>query len=70
MWLFTLFSQLHFFVLLQYPGLCSVDGRVMNWKGIGSCGGVIEVLSQHLPIGTVETYEKPVRIACACYMES
>jgi hypothetical protein len=58
------------FLLLQYPGVCSVDGRMMNWKGFESCFGLIEVLSHYLPGGTVETLEKPVRIESSCYMES
>jgi hypothetical protein len=58
------------FLLLQYPGLCSVDGRRMNWKGFGSCFGLIEVLSHYLAGGTVETHEKPVRITSSCYIES
>jgi hypothetical protein len=48
------------FLLLQCPGLCSVDGRMMNWKGFGSCVGLIEVLSHYLPGETVETHEKLV----------
>ena len=57
-------------LLLQYPGLCSVDGRMMNRKGFGSCVGLIWVLSHYLPGGTVETHEKPVRMESACYVES
>ena len=59
-----------YFLLLHYPGLCNVDGRMMNWKGFGSFVGLIEVPSHHLPEGTVETHEKPVRIESACYVES
>jgi hypothetical protein len=58
------------FLLLKYPGLCIVDGRMMNWKGFESCVGLIEVLSHYLPGGTVETHEKLVRMESACYVES
>ena len=57
-------------MLLQYPGLCNVYGRMMYWKGFGSCVGLIEVLSHYLPGGTVETHEKPVRMESTCYMVS
>jgi len=58
------------FLLLQYPELCNVDGRMMNWKGFGSCVGLIEVLSHYVAGGTVETHEKPVRMESTCCVES
>lgn len=53
------------FLLLQYLGVCNVEGSVMNWKGFGSCVGLIKVLSHYLPGGTVETHKKPVRMESA-----